>query len=156
MFESAYDLEDRLCKLVLLPGPEIRDRTLSKARELARQVTRVNQRFLATKILDRAAIFNVFTHPEREDMKQNPVDEGTVKAKGPGPDDMGQDDDMADPVTPFSRYVHHYGHSFEGAGRARLLDVDHLALVRGEPSRKLGSWFSWLSTHFNAKAFRKS
>jgi hypothetical protein len=159
-FESAYDAEDQLCKLVLLPGPEIGGRTLSKVRELARQVTRVNQRFLATKILDRAAIFNVIAHPEtqpeREYRKRNLADESTVKTTASSLDDMDEDDDIAAAVTPFSRYAHHHGHSFEGPGWFRLRDVDHLALVRGAPSGKFGEWFSWLSGFFNMKGLRKS
>ncbi|UKZ96457.1 uncharacterized protein TrAFT101_011246 [Trichoderma asperellum] len=58
---SVEDLEDQLHKLILLPGPEIRNQALTKIKNLANQVNRVNEAFPATKLLDRALIFNVLT-----------------------------------------------------------------------------------------------
>jgi hypothetical protein len=123
--------------LVLLPGPDVGDRTLSKVRELARQVAGINDRFLATKILDRGVIFNAFTQDERASQKQS---HGEDVATGP--------------VTPFSRYSHHAGHSFEATGRFRLSEIDHLALIRGESGGEY--WFEWLSGLFNLEGLRKS
>lgn len=142
--------------MVLLPGPEIGDRTLSKVRELARQVTRANERFLATKILDRAAIFNVYTQNLRKSRKQNPADENIAEGTVPGPDGSSKKEEAADPVTPFPQYAHHYGHSFEAVGKFRLPDVDHAALIHGKESGVSGDWFPWLSNLFNVVGFRKS
>jgi hypothetical protein len=152
-FESAYDAEDQLCKLVLLPGPDIGGRTLSKVRELARQVTRVNKRFLATKILDRAAIFNVFTHRSGRSSKQNPIDEATTEGAAPGLNGGGEDDDAANLITPFPRYTHHQGHSFEAAGRFLEGIVQHADLTRGQESTDS---FSVMSGLFNVPGFCKS
>ncbi|PTB35375.1 hypothetical protein M441DRAFT_41404 [Trichoderma asperellum CBS 433.97] len=58
---SVEDLEDQLHKLILLPGPEIRNQAVTKIKNLANQVNRVNEAFPATKLLDRALIFNVLT-----------------------------------------------------------------------------------------------
>lgn len=120
--------------MVLLPGPDIKDRTLSKVRELARQVTRTNERFLAAKILDRANIINVFTRPD--------VSDGG--------------DVAADAVTPFSQYSHNVGHAFESAGKSWTSTVGHLALVRGESSAESGDWPLWILGLFNSRGFRKS
>lgn len=155
-FQSTDDLEDQLCKLVLLPGPKIRGNILNKAKELARQVIRVNQRFLATKIPDRAAIFNLFAQITRKSQKPNPVDENTAGAAAPSLNGREPDDDVADPVTPFPPYAHHLGHSFEAAGTNRQEDVDHVALIRGGPSGgPSGEWFSWLSHLFSMDVSRK-
>lgn len=139
--------------MVLLPGPHIGDDILSKVTELARQVTRINQRFLATKILDRAAIFNLFVQNKLDSKKENSIDDNNIGVAAPDVDATDEDDDAADAVTPFRRYTHHLGHSFEAVGRSRLDDVDHVALVRGEPS---GAWFPWLSDIFNVPGFGKS
>ena len=139
--------------MVLLPGPHIGDGTLSKVTELARQVTRINQRFLATKILDRAAIFNMFIQNKLDGKKENRIDGNNMGAAAPDVDGTDEDDDAADTVTPFRRYTHHLGHSFETVGRFRIDDVDHVALVRGEPN---GVWFPWLSDVFNVPGFGKS
>jgi hypothetical protein len=139
--------------LVLLPGPDVGDRTLSKVRELARQVTWINERFLATKILDRAVMFNVFTQNERASQKQSPLGENTVDATATGPDVRDGEDVAAGPVTPFPRYSHHLGHSFEAAGRFRVSDVDHLALIRGESGGE--NWIARLSALFNRESLRK-
>lgn len=124
---------------------------MSKARELARQVTRTNEQFLSTKILDRSAVFNVFSQNLRHSRKQNPIDENTAGETGLVPDGSAEDDNAAGPVTPFTRYSHHDGHSFEAAGRIRVFHADHAALVRGE-----GGWFLMLSGYFNVIGYRKS
>ncbi|TAQ90941.1 hypothetical protein B7494_g700 [Chlorociboria aeruginascens] len=141
-FQSTGHLEDQLHKLILLPGPEIKDVLLSKVQQLARQVDKVNQRFLATKLLDRAAIFNVFSQSTRASLRQNPVDKNTPEGTDPN-----GDDDLPDPVTPFPPYGHHSGQSFEAGLRIQLDNTDHLDLIRGELS--FDSWFSAVSSIFN-------
>jgi hypothetical protein len=153
-FQSTDDLEDQLCKLVLLPGPEIRDGILSKVKELARQVATVNQRFLATKIPDRAAVFNLFTRITPKNEEPNPVDANLAGVDGLGPKDTrDQDEGAADPATPFAQDAHFIGNSFEAAARFPRGDVDHLSLIRGERS---GQWLSSLSNLFNVDGSRKS
>jgi hypothetical protein len=149
---AADDLEDQLCKLVLLPGPVIRDGIPSKVKELARQVNLVNHRFLTTKLPDRAAIFNLFTDIVPKQQKSELVDEKTAETAALNPDSSDQDGRAPDPVTPFTRIVHHIGHSFDAAGRFARDDVDHNSLIRGEPS---GKWLSLLSDLFNVDGSRE-
>ncbi|KAI2472567.1 putative ankyrin repeat protein [Annulohypoxylon bovei var. microspora] len=118
-FRSIDDLEDQLHKLILLPGPEIRERVLSKVKNLARQVNKINHNFLATKILDRAAIFNVYSD---------------VFPRTP--------EDPPDPVTPFQPCAHFIGQAFEAVGRLRCRYIDHVDLIRGDPKRE------WIPTVF--------
>jgi hypothetical protein len=116
----------------------------------------INQRFLSTKILDRAAIFNMFAQNSPESQNQNIQDlvaENSVGAAAPNLLGRDEDDEAVDSVTPFPRYAHHVGHSFEAAGRYRYDGARHTGLVRGEPS---GTWVSWLSELFNVAGFRKS
>ncbi|KAG7286709.1 hypothetical protein NEMBOFW57_009020 [Staphylotrichum longicolle] len=79
------DLEDELHRLVLLPGsgPHLVDGILHKIKELSRQVIKVNRRFLATKLLDRAAILNVFAQTSLKSQNQDPVDELTTEVAAP-------------------------------------------------------------------------
>ncbi|RYP78211.1 hypothetical protein DL771_000688 [Monosporascus sp. 5C6A] len=140
-FQSTGDLEDQLHKLILLPGPEVRNRVLRKVKNLARQVNKVNQYFLATKLLDRAAIFNIFTQNVRDSPRQNHVDENAADST-----DSRDEDDLPNPVTPFPRYAHFTGQSFEATGRFRLEGTDHVDLVRGEASY---DWLSRVSNMFN-------
>lgn len=133
--ESMDDLEDQLYKLILLPGPEIKNGVLRRVKELARQVVRINQRFLATKLPDRAAILNVFaTQTNCRNQEPSSRNEATAGPVAPHPDNSGPEDGVADPVIPFSQDAHYIGQSFEAAGRFARENVDHVALVRGEPS----------------------
>jgi hypothetical protein len=122
---------------------------LSKVQHLARQVDKVTQRFLATKLLDRAAIFNVFSQSTRDSLRQNPVDKNTPEGTDPN-----GDDDLPGPVTPFPRYGHYSGQSFEAGLRIRLDNTDHLDLIRGGLS--FDYWFSDVSSIFNVSGCRKS
>jgi hypothetical protein len=154
-FQSTKDAEDQLCKLILLPGPEVKDDIPTKAKELARQVIGINRRFLATKIPDRAVIFNLFTQDITASQERPApyLDDNTIEATGQTPNDDGQGNEATTrPVTPFPRYAHLLGHSFEASGRFRLENVDHLDLIRGEPN---GDWFSWISTLFHVPGARK-
>ncbi|KAI1099976.1 putative ankyrin repeat protein [Jackrogersella minutella] len=139
--QSLDQLEGQLLKLMLLPGSDIKRNILSKVKNLARQVNSANQRFLATKILDRAVIFNIFVQSKRDSWEQNPVDDDVASIMVPRNKDY-----PSDPVTPFPRYAHHIGNSFDATGRLRLNEMDHLDLIRGDPK---DHWFSDVSKIFN-------
>jgi hypothetical protein len=62
-------------------------------------------------------------------------------------------DDLSNPVTPFPRYAHHSGQSFEPAGRFRLNSTDHADLVHGDPNNE--GWISSVSDIFNVHGSRK-
>ncbi|KAF7554349.1 hypothetical protein G7Z17_g2957 [Cylindrodendrum hubeiense] len=141
-FQSMSDLEDQLHKLILLPGPEIRNRVLPKVRNLAVQVNKTNQSFLATKLFDRAVIFNIFTQSVVDSLSQKHIDE-TIGADGT---DLEKKESLENAVTPFPRYAHFVGHSFEAAGRLRLTNVDHLNHTRGDADDE---WFSFVSDMVN-------
>ncbi|KAL2192491.1 putative ankyrin repeat protein [Corynascus similis CBS 632.67] len=140
-FRSTYDLEDQLCRLLLLPGPKITNGLPAKVKELGRQVTRANQRFLSTKIIDRAVIFNVFVQNPRKTSKRDSIDKSTAEVIW-GP--KNEDNDASDPATPFPRYAHELGHSFETAGRFVIVDLNHKSLIKG------GNWVQWLAEQFNS------
>ncbi|KAI1370783.1 putative ankyrin repeat protein [Hypoxylon crocopeplum] len=140
-FQSLDHLEDQLLKLILLPRPDIRERIWSKVKNLAHQVNSVNRRFLTTKILDRATIFNVFIQSSRDSLKRNLIDNDAANIT-----ELGGADDLVDPVTPFPRYAHDAGQSFEAAGRTRLDTTHHVDLVRGDPDN---NWLSSVSGMFN-------
>ncbi|KAH6691545.1 putative ankyrin repeat protein [Plectosphaerella plurivora] len=126
-FESHDDAQDQIHRLLRLPGPDIRKNIAHKAWHLAHQVDQTNQLFLATKIFDRAVIFNIFSHNICNSLRQDPVIDDPARVKeliGESP---------SDPVTPLSRYTHLVGHSFETAGRMPWQEIDHQALVRGDP-----------------------
>ncbi|RGP62916.1 putative ankyrin repeat protein [Fusarium sporotrichioides] len=125
-FESQDELEDQLHKLILLPGPKIKNMTLIKVKNLARQVSRANIKFLATKLFDKACIFNYFIQDIPRSRADNP---GCGEATSAGDDDYA-DEQIRNAVTPFKRYAHFVGHSLEAAGRSRSEDYSHLDLVR--------------------------
>jgi hypothetical protein len=151
--ESIQDLEDQLYQLLLLPGPQINHGRLAKSRELARQVTKINQRFLGTKILDRAGVFNLFTQNESQSRKRCRIDGKDVGGLIPTLLDSNKEDDTSGPVTPFPRYSHHVGHAFEAPGRSRLNELDHSALIRGGALDDM--WLPWVSSLFNLDGFRE-
>ncbi|KAH8659968.1 putative ankyrin repeat protein [Xylariales sp. PMI_506] len=141
------DLEDQLHRLILLPGPDIRTQALKKVKNLARQVMRINQSFPQTKLLDRAVIYNVFSQDVREARQQRPIDT-TASEYDETPMNMDEAGAAGEVVTPFTRYVHGIGNSFESSGRIRcdLAGEDHLRLVRGD---KADSWSRDISETFN-------
>ncbi|KAK6952058.1 hypothetical protein Daesc_006587 [Daldinia eschscholtzii] len=142
-FESQDDLEDQLHKLIRLPGPEIRNMVPNKVKVLAQQVDRINQSFLATKMLDRAVIINHFTHNTYDSLREAGLANGDV-------DDTHLTDEdeynFSFPVTPFSRYSHFIGHSFEAFGRISCRIVDHADFIKGDPNKV---WLFLISKLFN-------
>ncbi|KAH6603971.1 hypothetical protein Trco_007417 [Trichoderma cornu-damae] len=143
-FRSTEDLEDQLHNLLLLPGPDITYGFSSKVRNLAYHINRINGDFLATKLLDRAAVFNIFVQNRRDSLRQRRADgdESVPKIASKG--------DVPDPVTPFSRYTHFIGHSFEAAGRFRIDKMNHADLIRGDPD---DHWTTAVSNVFNTDGF---
>lgn len=129
-FHSTDDLEDQILKLIRLPGPAIKDMALIKVRNIARQISRINQDFVATKLLDRAFIFNVFTQNKQESLKQISAKNDENDDDESQSSDQSSVEDAPNCVTPFSRYSLSVGQSFEAAGRRRTKPVDHLELIR--------------------------
>lgn len=142
-------MEDQLHKLILLPGPEIKNGVLSKVRNLARQVDWINQAFLATKLLDRAVVFNIFTQNIQDSLRQQSANENIADSI-----DISDKDDIHSPVTPFTRYAHFTGQSFEAAGRIQCDNdgLDHVDLIQGDEE---DCWCSTVSSMFNAWGFSK-
>lgn len=137
-------------KLILLPGPEIKNRVLPNVRNLASQVNMINQRFLGTKILDRAATFNIFTQSVRDSLAQKPIGDDTIGADGT---DLTKEENLQNPVTPFPRYAHLIGHSFEAVGRFPCTDIDHVKHVQGDADN---DWNLAVSEIFNVPGCSKS
>jgi hypothetical protein len=146
------DLEDQLHQLVHLAGPNIKRRVLKKIKGLARQVDKANKDFLATKILNRAVIFNIFTQDTRASTMAVPFnDNASSKDEAPP-----LDDDQSGPVTPFPRFAHTTEIPFEASGRIRCPDVDHLDLVKGpRDTDERISWISRIQYVFNSTGCRK-
>ncbi|KAF5709137.1 ankyrin repeat [Fusarium globosum] len=127
-FESQDDAEDQILKLVLLSRPDIRGRDLMKAKYLAEQTDQINKRFLSTKILDRACVFNMISQSAIDSLSYKAADDQSEAADGCSYD-------ITDPntaVTPFRRNTHFIGHAFEASGRARSDTINHLDLIRDE------------------------
>ncbi|KAI1416701.1 putative ankyrin repeat protein [Hypoxylon sp. FL1857] len=143
---SMDDLEDQLHRLILLPGPAIRHRALLKVKHLATQVQVANENFLDSKLLDRAVIVNVFSQNIRTSIGHRDIDQDAEyisKVTGPY-------DELPDPSTPFPRYAHFIGQSFESCTRFSARSTDHVDLIKGDSHH---SWISTVSKLFNTTAF---
>ncbi|KAF4333733.1 ankyrin repeat [Fusarium beomiforme] len=134
-FQSQEDLEDQIYKLVLLPGPDVKKKTLTKVKHLAEQIDRINKRFLTTKLLDRACIFNFISQSITNSLADKAPDDESEAADGGNYDKH----DWSKTVTPFRRYTHFIGHAFEASGRFRYGEISHLDLIRDEGSSEIGS-----------------
>ncbi|KAM0218323.1 hypothetical protein ACHAPA_002405 [Fusarium lateritium] len=141
-FKSQDDAEDQLHKLLLLPGPEIKERLFAKIRHLVMQANRVNQRFLTTKLYDRACIYNYFAQNIKASLAESTTNANSVHVSGIGTESV-QSDKV---VTPFPRYAHFVGHSFEACGRWRSNILNHLDLVRDVASPNLDEISLWLGS----------
>ncbi|KAF5642482.1 ankyrin repeat [Fusarium tjaetaba] len=145
-FESQDDLEDQLHKLIQLPGPEIKNKTIPKIKHLSRQIESTNLKFLATKLFDKATIFNIFIQDPKASLAAKPADDKSLGADGI--DYEGEDFSKA--ITPFSRNSHFVGHSFEAAGRWRWDDYGQMDFV----CENISSFFSDISYAFGATGFQ--
>ncbi|CEI63686.1 unnamed protein product [Fusarium venenatum] len=129
-FQSQDDAVDQIYKLVNLPGPDIKKQTFMKVKHLADQIARTNTRFVATKLLDRACIFNIISQSISDSLAGKADDN-----KFEGADGCNYEQDRTwskTTVTPFHRYTHFIGHSFEASGRRRNNQINHLDLIRDE------------------------
>lgn len=109
----------------------------------------INERFLGTKILDRAASFNIFTQSVGDILAQRPTGDGTIGAVATNPT---KQDNLQDPVNSFPRYAHSIGHSFEAIGRFPCADIDHVKLVQGDAD---SGWNLAVSGMFNVPGCSK-
>ncbi|KAF9768543.1 hypothetical protein IL306_014142 [Fusarium sp. DS 682] len=132
-FQSQDDMEDQIYKLVLLPGPDIKKKALTKVKHLAEQIGRINKRFPTTKLLDRACIFNIISQSVTDSLADKAADDEFEAADG----DSYENKDWSKTVTPFRRQTYFIGHSFEASGRLRYDDISHLDLIRDEGSSAL-------------------
>ncbi|KAI1022042.1 hypothetical protein LB504_007370 [Fusarium proliferatum] len=144
-FQSQDDLEDKLHKLIQLPGPEIKDKTIQKIKHLARQIESTNLRFLATKLFDRATTFNIFIQDPKASLEAKPADDKSLGADG----DDYEGRIFSKAITPFSRNSHFVGHSFEAAGRWRWDDFGHMDFTR----EIISSAFADIADAFGATGF---
>ncbi|KAJ9414194.1 ankyrin repeat-containing domain protein [Fusarium oxysporum] len=144
-FQSQDDLEDQLHKLIQLPGPEIKNKTMLKIKHLARQIDSANLRFLETKLFDRATTFNIFIQDAKASLAAKPADDKSLGADGID----YENEDFSKAITPFSRNSHFVGHSFEAAGRWRWDDFGHMDFVR----ETISSFFSHIAYAFGATGF---
>jgi hypothetical protein len=149
-FQSREHAEDQICKLLQIPGPRIEDGLLGKVTSLARQVDMANKRFLATKLLDRAAIFHIFTANARHSLEHgNLTDLDPISLwRSTGFESL---EAVPNPVTPFPRYTHSIGHSLEYAGRYRMGRTDHSGVMRAEVLNDV--WFQWASKLMTTAGF---
>ncbi|KAL6918825.1 hypothetical protein FSST1_002851 [Fusarium sambucinum] len=127
-FESIDDACDQIYKLVYLPGPDIKNGTLSRVKHLAEQTERTNARFVTTKLLDRACIFNILSQNVTDSLAKKADDEVVEGADGFNYNAK----DWSQTVAPFRRNAHFIGHSFEAGGRLRNNNINHLDLIRDE------------------------
>ncbi|KAJ8131775.1 hypothetical protein O1611_g1848 [Lasiodiplodia mahajangana] len=141
-FRSRSHILSQLVRMMLFPGPEITDELWTKVTHLAHQIESVNQHFLGTKIFDRATIFNIFTQMRPDSLKQRSLGDNAGNIS-----ELGIADEQANSITPFPRYTHTIGHSFEAAGRNQLYIQNHIDIVRGQLLDD--KWFDLVSSNFN-------
>ncbi|PNP58298.1 hypothetical protein THARTR1_01813 [Trichoderma harzianum] len=125
-FLSIQDAEDQLHDLLLLPGPQIQTGLLSKIRNLALEVKNISERFLDTKLLNHATIFNIIIkNPHKSVEQQNKSHDASTSERSEAYCTLN-------PVSPFSLYTHAVGHAFEASGRY-IANVTDAIGENGEP-----------------------
>lgn len=141
-------------------------RMLSKITNLARQIERTNLEFLETKILDRAAILNITTGPEKQEkadaanetkVEQQPEQQNETNAANetqieqqPGQQIEANRQTSDAPMTPTGVFSLCKGGMFHTLGVYYMLclqTTDHLGLVRG-PDPSGADPFDW-AAHFS-------
>jgi hypothetical protein len=148
-FKSHHDALDQLYKLVFLPGPDIKRGVSRKVEHLTEQISLTNKQFVTTKLLDRACIFNIISQSIVDTMKDIA---DANKLEGADGRNYGKDRTWSNAtVTPFHRYSHFIGHSFESSGRVRQHDINHLDLTRDEGCSALETF----SERFEMAGFSK-
>lgn len=122
-----------------MPGPDVAYDVPTKIDTLASQLVQINDAFFKTKLLDRSLIFNVFS--------QNKLDSFRRSNLNPETD---EDSDIVNGDTPFTRYAHSFGHSFESVHRYRLSRLSHFELAR--PEDDTAEWHEDVSPQFGGIA----
>lgn len=146
------DLEDQVFALIMLKEPAIRTQLLRKVKRLANQVERANQKFLSTKLFDRATVFNVFAQNIHDARNRRLFDGKSTHATVTKSDHDTLGAPAAD--TPLSSFAYAVGHSFESVGRYGLEKLDHLHMVSGDGLDE--SWVRRIFKMFNMDGCRKS
>lgn len=129
-------------------------RVLSKISNLARQIERTNLEFLETKILDRAAILNITTGPERQE-EANAANATQTEHKPEQQIEANRQTNDA-PTNPDGLFSLCKGGTFHRLGIFYMLclqTTDHLGLVRGpDPSGPDPfDWAASFSEFFNER-----
>ncbi|KAG8674131.1 hypothetical protein FPOAC1_000094 [Fusarium poae] len=140
-FKSHHDALDQIYQLLFLPGPDIQRGVSRIVEHLTEQISLTNKQFVTTKLLDRACIFNIIS--------RSITDSLTEIADGRNYDKVRAWSKAT--VTPFHRYSHFIGHSFESSGRVHQRTVNHLDLIRDEGCSALESF----SKRFEMTGFSK-
>ncbi|KAL6690544.1 putative ankyrin repeat protein [Trichoderma pleuroticola] len=125
-FLSIQDAEDQLHDLLLLSGPQIQTGLLSKIRNLALKVKNISERFLDTKLLNHATIFNIIIKNSHKSVEQQ------NESHDASTSERSEAYCTLNPVTPFSLYTHAVGHAFEAYGRY-IANVTDAIGENGEP-----------------------
>ncbi|UKZ47994.1 hypothetical protein TrVGV298_002230 [Trichoderma virens] len=139
-FQSIQDAEDQLLNLVQLPGPTIRPGILNKVQNLAKDVEKVHEKFLETKLLDYTIIANIYVQNWSQSMSQRRL--GGDKTTPEGRDE----DELPDPITPFSQHCHVIGQASDSREIYRLDNTNHADLVHGDDQ---DTWMKRLSKNLN-------
>lgn len=114
---SEVELKDQLYSLIHLPGPPIVDRPLQKLAMLLDQTQKINQKFAASRLLERVFVLNILPESPSED-------------------------DSSSSQSPFSRYTLSLSQSW-GGGQNYEASVGHADLVRGDPQE---DWRDWVAS----------
>lgn len=146
------DLEDQVLALIMLQGSVIRTQLLRKVKKLANQVERANQKFLSTKLFDRATIFNVFAQNIHDTRNHRLFDGKPTYATVTKSDHDALGAPAADIA--LSSFTYAVGHSFESVGRYGLEKLEHLHMISGDGPEE--SWVTRIFRMFNEDGCRES
>lgn len=139
-FRSDDELKDQIHKLMHLPVPNtsITHDVPAKVDILASQVVEISNKFFQTKVPDRSLIFNIFAQNKPDSFRRSNLQL-----------DPNDGSEVANAETPFTRYAHSSGHSFEAANRLRYGDTSHQDLVRPQGGESSSPWHAGISPLFN-------
>ncbi|KAG5811160.1 hypothetical protein H9Q74_013689 [Fusarium xylarioides] len=167
--ESLETLEDEIFTLISLPGPELKKDRVRKIKNITNQVEAINTEFLQSKLMRRSTNINIYH------LKDLPDEEKTKSTVDPPPVDDATDGNTENdslspqetlsipiensqlsftglpksPRAPFGRYSISTFTTFDASNQFRLLDIDHVELVRGdEKSEPDENWVSYMAKRF--------
>jgi len=172
---SRGELENQILQLVQFPGPRIETDVIRRVKRLADQIEKANRRFLATRLLERAAIFHLFNDQQHAGHSQDETkDETKDETPDETEDDSREEGETADdqqhksittkhqdsrasvtdtPISPFCYHTRQPRFPFESAGLVSTKALKFELLVHGDPQ---DYYLSQLSALVNAPGFRKS